>query len=167
MTHPRPALVSLLALLMWGCPSEDPLPPEISDVSGDYNMALTLLDNGCFQFDYGALMAFTLDNNSARSMSLAIEQEGATLSATIGPEVGCAMVGTVGTGGTWNLSGACDDESMDRSLRFAATSTPYGDGLDLAGTLIFEVDGDPEAPGGADGTIDCEVEHRIQGSGTQ
>jgi hypothetical protein len=55
---------------------------------------------------------------------------------------------------------------MDRSLQIAATSTAFGSGWDLDGTLTFQVDGVPGEAGGADGENDCEVEHRIQGTGT-
>ena len=162
----KPSLLLLVALVTVGCPSEEAPPPGISAVAGDYNIALVLLDNECVGFDYPDLMAFTLENNSARSMSLALAQEGAILTGVIGPDVACELTGTAGTSGTWNLSGGCDDPSMDRDLRIAATSTPYGDGLDLAGTLVLEIDGDPAAPDGADGEVDCVVEHRMQGSGT-
>ena len=55
---------------------------------------------------------------------------------------------------------------MDRSLQIAATSAPFGSGWDLDGTLTFQVDGVPGEAGGADGENDCDVEHRIQGTGT-
>ncbi len=159
------ALFALAAL--GGCPSEEEPPPEIPDVAGEYTIALTLLDNGCFDFDYDDLMAWTLENNAARSMSITMGQDGSSLTGVVGPDVGCELLGTVGTGGTWNLGGPCDDELMDRSLRISATSTPFGNTLDLDGTVVFEVDGVPGEANGADGTVDCEVEHRIQGTGTQ
>ena len=161
----RITLVASL-LVAAGCPTEENDVPETPDISGQYNMALSLLDNGCFDFGYGELMAWTLENNGVRSMSIAMGQEGSSLTGVVGPDVGCELLGTVGTGGTWNLSGPCDDEWMDRSIRISATSTPSGQGFNLEGTLLFEVDGEPDAEGGADGEIDCEVEHRIQGSGT-
>jgi hypothetical protein len=165
MTHHRTVLVALVVLAL-GCPSDDDGPPSISDVAGAYNIALQLLDNSCFDFDYDDLMAFTLESNAARSMSIELSQDGSALVGLTGPDVICELVGSVGTSGTWNLSGPCDDDLMDRALRVSATSTPYGDGLDLDGRLVFDVDGDPDMPGAADGTIDCEVEHRLQGTGT-
>jgi len=160
--------LAALALLIpaAGCPTEETDLPEIPSISGNYNMALTLLDNACFEFDYDDLMAWTLESEAARSMSIAMSQDGSSLTGVVGPDVGCVLTGTVGTGGTWNLSGPCDDAFMERSIRISATSTPYGQGLDLAGTLTFGVDGEPGIEGSADGDIDCEVEHRIQGTGT-
>ncbi len=163
----RSALSLALIVALAGCPSEEEPPPEIPDVSGDYTIALTLLDNGCFEFDYDDLMAWTLENNAARSMSITMGQDGSSLTGVVGPDVACELLGTVGVGGTWNLSGPCDDDLMDRSIRISATSSPFGNTLDLDGTLVFDVDGEPGAAGGADGAVDCEVEHRIQGTGLQ
>jgi hypothetical protein len=159
------ALIAVIALAM-GCPSEDDPIPQIPDVAGVYTIALTLLDNACFAFDYDDLMAWTLENNAARSMSIDLAQSGGEIVGVVGPDVGCELVGTVGTSGTWNLSGPCDDDLMDRSLQIAATSTAFGSGWDLDGTLTFQVDGVPGEAGGADGENDCDVEHRIQGTGT-
>lgn len=163
MTHPRTLI--LPTLLCLGCPSEG-VDPEVTipDVSGDYTIALTLRDNACIDFDYDALMAWTLDTNAARSLTLLLGQDGSSLTGTTGPDVACELLGTVGAAGTWNLSGACDDPSMDRSLRVSATTTTNGNTHTLDGLLTFEVDGVPGEDDGADGEADCTVEHSMQGT---
>ena len=161
----RPRLFPLVVLLLAGCPADDEEPDVTTpDVSGDYTVALTLVDNACIDFDYDALMAWTLDTNAARSMTLLLGQEGASLTGTTGPDVTCELLGTVGAAGTWNLSGPCDDAAMNRGIRVSATTTTSGSTHTVEGILTFEVDGVPGVDGGADGDADCEVEHRIQGT---
>jgi len=157
----------LLTLAVVGCgPSDDSDSEPIPDISASYSFATYLQDNECITLDFWQVFAFANDNgNGLPVFSAELEQVGAELSATLAlPD--CSLAGDVSSGGGFALSGACNDDGMNRTLSLSGVAEVDGLGWAVEeGGLVIDVTvaGDD---GGSDGAVECSVVSDIQGSGT-